>query len=235
MSGPFGGGSTSKLDYINLGRNEMESIDDWISTGTNDTAAQAVDATYGTHMTITLGGADNDEGSLVLDRGAVFHPVSGDKFDVEGLVKLTEAATNNIDFGFGFFDALEDTFSDTAATLVTTTDHLLVCKFAESLFWRGAFGNDSTQVQSGATTTAMASGTWYRLRITGEVQTDGLHARFYVDEKVIYTIGYGSTVSPQSVTGFTGMYFGVTIKATNTNAEVAAFLPIKCEINQSGV
>lgn len=237
----FGPGSPTKIDIYRMDGNDIRDVDRWTATGTNQTAAVAVDATYGVHHTSTLGGADNDEGSLTLDAGAIFHPASGDKFEFEAMVKPTEAGTDNMEWMCGFFDTLENVFSDTANTPVTTTDFIGIGKENGSLFARAYVGNDATQYLSGATTFAITSGKWYRCRIIGECSTNGIHARFYISspdnaqpETLIYTLGYDSGNGPLAVSGFTAMYVGVTHKATAANAEVIGFLPLKLNLEQSG-
>lgn len=241
MGNPFGPGSPTKLDLYHMDRNDLRDVDKWTATGTNQTAAVAVDATYGQVQRSTLGGADNDEGSLTLDLGAIFHPAAGDKFEFEGMVKPTEAGTDNMDWMFGCFDTLENVFTDTATTASTSADFIGVGKVAGSLFGRAFAGNDATQYLSGATTFAITSAKWYRCRIIGECQTDGVHARFYMGspdnsqpDTLLYTLGYGSGNGPLAVSGFTAMYFGVTHKATDSDAEVIDFLPLKLRIEQSG-
>ena len=230
---PFGPGSTTKPNVLRLNRKELSMIAH-TATGTNQTATRGYDSTYGDYLISTLGGADNDEGSLTLPHGAIVNPTVGDRYELESLVKLTEGATDDMDFGFGAFDTLENLFSDSPGTPVTSADFLTVHKIAGSLFWRAGAGNDASQKLSGATATAMASGTWYRLRIEAEVRQDGLHARFYVDGTLIYTIGYDSTVAALSVTSLVSMYIGFTHKCTSGAAEIVHYIPTVTKVEQSG-
>ena len=237
----FGPGSPTKLDLYRADGIALRDVDQWTATGTNQTAAVAVDASYGTVLRSTLGGADNDEGSYSWDKGAIFHPAAGDKFEFEAMVKPTEAGTDNMEWMVGFFDTLENVFSDTANTPSTSADFIGVGKENGSLFARAYVGNDATQHLSGATTFAITSAKWYRCRIVGECQTNGIHARFYISspdnsqaETLLYTLGYGSGNGPLAVSGFTAMYVGVTHKATSTDAEVIDFLPLKLNVEQSG-
>ena len=230
----FGPGSPTKIDLYHMAGNDLRDVDRWTATGTNQTAAVAVDATYGVHHTSTLGGADNDEGSLTLDAGAIFHPAVGDKFELEALVKPTYAATDNMEWMVGFFDTLENVFTDTANTPSTTADFIGVGAENGSLFGRLYFGNDSATPIHTVSTIAITSGSWHRVKLVGEVQTDGIHARGYVNEKLVGTIGYGSGVAAQAVSGFTAMYAGITHKATDTDADVIAWLPLKLRVEQSG-
>lgn len=237
----FGPGVTNKPDRYAVDGYAIRDVDQWTATGTNQTAAVANDAAYGTVLRSTLGGADNDEGSYSLDKGPIFHPAVGDKFEFVAMVKPTEAGTDNMEWMVGFFDTLENVFSDTANTPSTTADFIGVGKENGSLFGRAYVGNDSTQYLSGVTTFAITSGKWYKCRIVGECQTNGIHARFYMGspdnsqpDTLLYTLGYGSGNGPLAVSGFTAMYVGVTHKATSTNAEVIDFLPMMLRVEQSG-
>lgn len=236
MSNPFGAGKSSKLAVTRWGRDALANSALWQDIGTGDTMAVAEDATYGTYFTTTLSGSDNDNGGIYFKIASV-SPKLNSRGRFVARVAIDEAGTDNADFAFGLSSGLATggtaVFSDTASTLASQ-DALIIYKLAESLFWRAAQVNAAVATGSGATTTAVVDNTWYELDIEWAVYTDGVHAKFRVNGTVIYTIGFGSSVSAVTIASWTAMYLGIQIKATNTNAEVARFLPMLIEIDNSG-
>lgn len=220
--GAFGGATAPiPFDAISDGVDYAKVIDRWVNTNTNGTLAAYAGAGGG--ITMTLGGADNDQGMLALDYGAIVDvTAAGPKFWMEGVIHVTEAnASNRADWFFGVSTGLttdDGIFSDTAATLATQ-DAIGIYKTAATNNFKTLCVSTSTSNAGATSTTTYADETRYRLRVEIEANTGGITARMYVNGAQI-----GSTIENFSYTGMNVMHIGMCIKATNTDAEV-----LRCE------
>lgn len=224
----FGTGITSKPGLVRYDASMLRNLALYTQNGTGDTTIVAEDTTYGSVIQTTVTNSDNQAGHVYLSL-APFTPVNGSKFKVAAYATFNHASA---EFGLGFSDGFStaDTgiFSNTTATM-TSQDSILIYQFSGSAFWRGEVRNATAATASGATTTAATAGTWYRVEIIGEVKSDGINARFYVDGKLIYTVGYDSGVSAVAVSGVDNLLFGWAVKTTTTTEVISKVAPLYVE------
>lgn len=225
----FGPGVTSKPGLVRYGADFLRNLEHYVQNGTGDTTIVAEDTTYGSIIQTTVTNSDNQAGHVYLGNLAPFTLVSGAKFKFAAFVKFSDASAEfGIGFSDGFSTANTGIFSDTTATM-TSQDSILAYQFSGSAFWRGEVRNASSATASGATTTAATAATWYKIEVEGEVQSNGIHARWMVDGAAIYTIGYGSGVSPVAASGVDNLQFGWAVKTTTTTQVIGYVSPLLVE------
>lgn len=224
----FGAGATCKPTLYRYGKEALGRLGNWLDNGTGDTTVIVEDTTWGSMIQTTVTNSDNQAGHVYMNIGPIT-PLVGTKMEFEAIVTFNHASAEfGIGFSDGFSTANTGIFSDTTGAM-TSQDSILVYQFSGSAFWRGEQRNATAATASGATTTAATAGTVYRVRCEAEVQTNGIHARFYVDNVKIYTIGYDSSVTPPTLTGWDGLVFGWAVKTTTTTEVISKVKPLKVE------
>lgn len=230
----FGAGVSCKPQLVRYNAAALRSLEQYVLNGTGDTTIVAEDTTYGSVIQTTVTNSDNQAGHVYLGNLAPFTLVAGAKFKFGAYATFNHASA---EFGLGFSDgfASADTgiFSNTTGAM-TSQDSILIYQFSGSAFWRGEVRNATSATASGATTTAATAGTWYKVEVEGEVQTNGIHARWMVDGAVIYTHGYSSGVSPVAASGVDNLQFGWAVKTTTTTEVISKVVPLYLEYTSKG-
>ncbi len=233
----FGPGVTCKPTLVQYDKTYLGDFTRWTTNGSNDTTITAEDTTVGSFFQTTVTNTDDQAGHIYLGDGPITF-VAGTKFKFVGLLRW-DGTTAGVAMGFSDGFATPDTGVLAADGTVASSDSILVHKLPSSAFWRGGITNAGAQTVSGATTIAATHALWYRLTVSGEVQTNGIHARFYAADLSAavagdinyYTIGYGSSVSPVAVSGVDNMRFGVCFQTSTTTQIVGRFKPLLLEYN----
>lgn len=232
MSG-FGPGVTNKPTLVRYGVNALRDPVRWTQNGTGDTTIAVEDATYGSVIETTVTNTDDQAGHVYLADGPITF-VTNTKFKFAAWVKVNDASAEfGIGFSDGFATANTGIFSNTAATM-TSQDSILAYKFSSSAFHRGEIRNATSATASGASSTAFTAATWYKIVVSGECQTNGLHVRFFADGTNYYTIGYDSSVAPVAASGVDNLRFGWAVKTSTTTEVISTVKPVLLEYNTIG-
>lgn len=199
------GGSTKEFAPGDLAK----STAGWVASG--DTGATFTGAVDGTGVVVATDGTDNDcvgvrWGGEAIDVGTV-----GNKFGLNAVIKGTEGNTDDQDWFVGFSDIYDNTFFSDADALASM-DAIGFYKVKDSLYFRTCVLNAAAQ-SGETTTTAYASATEYQVSIEGEVLTDGITVRFYVNGTLV------DTVTGVSKTGFSNMSPVLALANGSANAE----------------
>ena len=136
--------------------------------------------------------------------------------------KGTEGNTNDQDWYIGFADVADtaDFFTDLDA-FAAAVDGIGLYKLKDSMFFRTAALNASTNSAVGLTTTAYATGTDYDIEIQWECVTAGMTIRYYVNGTLL------DTVTGFSYTSLNAMYPCIILKnggGTAESFEVSKFM-----------
>lgn len=240
MSG-FGRGTTCKPTLVRFTANDLLDFTRYTANGTGDTSVVVEDATFGQMIRTTVSDTDNQAGHVYLDNGPITF-VANTKFKIVALVRHNGTTSEfGIGLSDGFATANTGIFDNTAATM-TSQDSILAYKFSSSLYHRGEIRNASSATASGATTYAFTTSLTYKVEIIGEVQTNGIHVRFFATDMTgavagrnnYYTIGYDSDVSPVAASGVDNLQFGWALKTTTTTEVISHVKPLLLEYNTIG-
>lgn len=179
--------STRDIQLYNI----TQSIDGWESKGDSITTfISKIDRSGGGIK--MLHGTDN-EGATITYGGLMFDlDTVGSRCTIETKFKYTVASADGGGFFFGLSNVVtSDVITDSDA--MASLDAIGIFRATNSAFFRTTALNATAE--SGETsTTALASGTEYKLRLEIETLTGGITIRYYVDNVLIDTVtGFSTT------------------------------------------
>jgi len=212
----------NEIDYIELARNRIGWIEEFIDIGTSVNFATSISGTGATAVindTVdlgTFGVGQFQTGTTTTGRAAAYFS-SGTTTDhvlrlgqgvttVEGKIRVPTLSTVSEEFDI-FFG-----FSDNAAVVNPTNLVAFVYDRNSSVNWRYITGNGTNT--SNNSTTAVPANTWTRLKV--EVNAAGNSVTFYIDGTSIGTVA--TTIPTTELYVNYGIYKSA--GSTNRNADV---------------
>lgn len=180
-------------------------------------------ARRGGAVVLATDSTDNDENQAVFTGGKCIGAfAAGQTGRFVARIKGTEGNTNDQDWYIGFADVADtaDFFTDSDA-FAAAVDGIGLYKLKDSMFFRTAALNASTNSAVGLTTTAYATGTDYDIEIQWECVTAGMTIRYYVNGTLL------ETVTGFSYTSLNAMYPCIILKnggGTAESFEVSKFM-----------